>query len=81
MSGEMFVGLIISALAFLTAGLAVIANMVFKTRIEVLAMKESTHSIQYVPVDKTAAFEELGEDQKKKLNASMGGDLFEENLN
>jgi hypothetical protein len=68
--------LLVSAVATLVAVICLF-NWVIKLNIDVQAMKNSTHSIQYVPIDKTSGFESLDDDQKEKLKTSMGmdGDL------
>jgi len=62
------------------AGLALLGLVVW-TIIEVEAMKRSTHQVQFVPIEKTDAFEELDAKKKAELLKNMGlDDLFEDNI-
>ena len=55
-------------------------NWVMKLNIEVKSLKNSTHSIQYVPIDKESAFQDLTDKEKESLKASMGSEGFELSL-
>jgi FtsZ-binding cell division protein ZapB len=68
---EFVFGGIVAGLAILSCAVVVFANLAIKLKIEVEALKNSTHSIQYVPVDKETAFEELTEKEKESLKQSM----------
>jgi len=80
MSGEFFIGVAITGITVLFCAVVVFVNLVIKLKIEVEGLKNSTHSIQYVPVDRDNAFESLTDKEKESLTASMQPEGFEVNL-
>jgi hypothetical protein len=81
MSVAMLIGFVVVGLLFCLGSVLVLANQVIGIKAKIIGMENSTHSIQYVPVDNAGAFEELSKEDKERLKDEFGVNLFPENIN